>query len=200
VKGSVPEVYSIPPVLHASSKSRAEALRHYQLVMHRIDTGCTFDKTVNRYVSTWKHRWVYINFKVDHFAHNNLRRVWFTPDFFLPFQPHYLSQIRFLDIEFYGGHDLNCPEYRIVGCLLEKEKLEMVTLVARPISWGQENEVADSVGGHLKFDETKRGLLEKWAPLLTFRRVRSDWSPKLGCRLMISDDVELDPSGMDDSM
>lgn len=48
-------------------------------------------------------------------------------------------------------------------CLLESEKLEMVTLVARTMPWDQENEVAESVGGHLKFDETKRGLLEKWA-------------------------------------
>jgi hypothetical protein len=51
-----------------------------------------------------------------------------------------------------------------VKCLLEREKLKMVTLVARTIPWDQENEVADSVGGHLKFDETKQGFLEKWAP------------------------------------
>jgi hypothetical protein len=61
----------------------------------------------------------------------------------------------------------------------------MVTLVARPIPWDPDNEVAESVGGHLKSDETKRGLLEKWVSRWTAGRVRSDWSPKLGCRWLI---------------
>jgi hypothetical protein len=52
-----------------------------------------------------------------------------------------------------------------VSSLLEREELEMVTLVARPMPWDPENEVAESVGGHLKFDETKRGLLEKWVSM-----------------------------------
>jgi hypothetical protein len=76
----------------------------------------------------------------------------------------------------------------------------MVTLVARTIPWDQENEDAESVGGHLKFDETKRRLLEKFASTWIAGMVRSDWSPKLGCRWLISDDVELDPSGMGDSI
>jgi hypothetical protein len=54
VKHSVSKFYSTPPVLHASSESRAEALRHYQRLMHKIDTGCTFDTIISRFVSTWK--------------------------------------------------------------------------------------------------------------------------------------------------
>jgi hypothetical protein len=61
-----------------------------------------------------------------------------------------------------------------VKCLLEREKLETVTLVARIIPWGQENEVAESFGGHLKFDQTKRRLLEKWASTWIAGMVRSD--------------------------
>jgi hypothetical protein len=121
VKHSVSELYNIPPVLHASSESRAEALRHYQLLMHRIDTGCTFDTVISKFVSTWKDRYVYINFKVDHFAHSNIRRIFFTPDFFLPFQSCYLSQIRLLDVELYGEHDLRWSELRIVKYLHERE-------------------------------------------------------------------------------
>jgi hypothetical protein len=199
MKGSVPEFYSIPPVLHASSESRAEALRHYQLVMHKIEKGCTFDNTINSYVSTWKDRWVYINFKVDRLVQSNILRPFFIPDFFLPFQSHYLSQIRFLDIEFYGQHDL-IPENQIVEYMLGKVKLEMITLVECPIPGWEENYVVESVGGHLMFNETKQALLKKWASTWAPLMEKSGWSPRVGTRLIVSEDVELDPSRMDDSL